>query len=127
VGDHPSLAGNARAAAAPEPPANLRRSLPEGLDIYACTPDFTHRTLPAELSEDHALPEGVWAVLRVLEGTLTYIAASHSWPTTVPAGGVVIIEPQLTHRLQLSGPTRFFIELHSSKDRAGAARPSRFC
>jgi tellurite resistance-related uncharacterized protein len=124
VSDPSPLARDALASAASEPTPNLRSCLPAGLEIYACTPDFTHHTLPADLSEDHALAEGVWGVLRVLEGTLTYIAANHPWPTTVAAGNIVIIEPQLVHRLQLAGPTRFFIELHRSKDPVRADTPS---
>jgi tellurite resistance-related uncharacterized protein len=124
VSDRSSLARDVLAMVASEPAPNLRSSLPADLEIYACTPDFTHHTLPADLSEDHALAEGVWGVLRVLEGTLTYIAANQPWPTIVAAGSVVIIEPQLVHRLQLSGPTRFFIELHKSKDPVRADTPS---
>ena len=126
--NHPSLAWNALLTAETSDESDhLRSELPAGLEIYARTPDFTHLTIPAELTADHALAEGVWGVLRVLEGAVTYIAATRFWPASVGAGTMVVVEPQLAHRLQLCGPTRFFIEFHISADSIRANMPSGSC
>jgi tellurite resistance-related uncharacterized protein len=101
--------------------------LPSGLEIYARTPDFTHLTVPAELTTDHALAEGVWGVLRVLEGTLLLRLADRLSSRTVGAGEAITIEPELSHCVQLSGPTRFFIEFHISSDRVRANIPTGSC
>jgi tellurite resistance-related uncharacterized protein len=104
-----------------------RPELPSGLELYARTPDFTHLTIPAELTTDHALAEGAWAVLRVLDGTVLFHDAGASAVETVPAGGFRIIAPELPHRLQTPGPACFFIEFHIWSDKIRATIPSGSC
>ncbi len=124
----PSLPGNGIIAATKRDRSqSLLPGLPAGLELYARTPDFTDLTIPAELTDGHALGEGVWGVLRVLDGTLLYIAENQPLPLSLGAGDAVAIEPELGHRLQPSGHARFFIEFHSPSDRIRAKIQTGSC
>ena len=48
-----------------------RLELPDGFVVYKHTPEFSEQTLPAGLRRDHAIKQGSWGLLHVLEGSLT--------------------------------------------------------
>jgi tellurite resistance-related uncharacterized protein len=90
--------------------------LPDGVVMYRQTPIFTETTVPAGLLSDHRTKEGVWGMIRVLEGKLAYrIKDSRRpyvefvlTPKTIPAA----IEPTITHEVEPCGPVRFFVEFY---------------
>lgn len=124
----PSLDGNPiLAGTAADLEGRLAAKLPPEVEIYARTPDFTHLTIPAELTASHALGEGVWGLLRVLEGTLRLSLGSVPMPLTIGAGQSAVIEPERTHRVAAPGPVRFFIEFHIAKDTIRPTIPSGTC
>src|SRR3546814_2569350 len=47
-------------------------SLPEGLESYRRTGDFTDTTVPAALLNAHTTKEGSWGLIHVAEGKLRY-------------------------------------------------------
>ena len=46
-----------------------RLELPDGFVVYKHTPEFSEQTLPAGLRRDHAIKQGSWGLLHVLEGS----------------------------------------------------------
>jgi tellurite resistance-related uncharacterized protein len=123
----PSLLRNGAIGATSSDRLNPPAELPPGLEIYARTPDFTQRTMPAELTSRHVLAEDVWGVLHVLDGTIVFHDMGDFTTHLVPAGGRLIIEPELVHRLEPCGHARFFIELHIPQDKIRATIPSGSC
>lgn len=55
---------------------------------YRSTPIFDEKTLPAALRRDHRTKAGVWGVIRVLEGEVTY----------------TVVEPRVEQRLTPETP-----------------------
>ncbi len=80
---------------------------------YRTTPVFDQATLPAALLAEHRTKEGVWGVIRVLEGRLrlTYVDE--------PGGEVVLdpatpgrINPQQAHFVAPLGEMRMQVEFY---------------
>jgi tellurite resistance-related uncharacterized protein len=90
--------------------------LPDGVVAYRQTPIFTEATIPAALRSEHRTKEGVWGLIRVLEGKLAYrikdarrpLTEFLLTPKTIPA----VIEPTITHEVEPRGPVRFVIEFY---------------
>jgi len=90
--------------------------LPDGAVLYRRTPIFTETTIPAGLLSEHRTKEGVWGVIRVLEGSLGYRIKDARrppmefllTPKTLPA----VIEPTIKHEVEACGPVRFIIEFY---------------
>jgi tellurite methyltransferase len=57
------------------------------------TPEFTEATVPQGLLRDHSTKAGVWAQIRVLEGTLRYHVPS-----------------EVVHHVEPLGRVRFYVE-----------------
>ena len=72
--------------------------------------EFTRDTLPEALQKEHALGEGRWGILRVLEGSLVFVDLASGDEQTVEAPGRVVITPQRPHRVRVSGPVRCRID-----------------
>jgi hypothetical protein len=108
-------------------PDRHHSDLPASVELYARTPDLTHLTAPAEFTSDRILGEGVWSVLRVLDGVLLLHLGANRLPLRVRAGATAFIEPEVSHRFHFEGPTRFFIEFHLPKSRLRANMPSGRC
>lgn len=90
--------------------------LPDDVMRYRQTPIFTEGTIPAGLLSDHRTKEGVWGMIRVLEGKLAYRVKDARrpplefllTPKTIPA----VIEPTITHEIEACGPVRFVVEFY---------------
>lgn len=91
-------------------------SLPSGLRAYRRTPVFTEATVPAGLRTDHSTRAGVWGVLYVTAGNLTYVVAETGDATVLSAGRHVVIRPEERHRVAIDGPVAFFVEFHRAND-----------
>ena len=91
-------------------------ALPEGLSAYRRTDVFTQDTVPAALLKAHNTKDGVWALIKVLEGELIYRVADPRrrasktmlTPRTLPG----VIEPTILHAVEPVGAVRFFVEFH---------------
>ena len=96
----------------------IQSELPDGLELYARSPDFIPLTLPAELKKGHYTAEDVWGVIRVLEGAVNYTLEAPSTASVVlHAGESAVIEPQTLHHLHFVGRGRLFIEFHLTKEK----------
>ncbi len=88
-----------------------RMEWPEGLETYRRTPEFDENTVPDGLRREHATKRGVWARLHVLAGKLQYhIGAPIDRSLQVAAGATAVIVPQVSHRVEVIGRSRFFVE-----------------
>ena len=87
------------------------KDLPDGVEAYKRTPDFTESTVPAGLLRSHHTKPGVWGVIRVLEGELLYRILEPGVEEHVLAPGVDgIVEPEVAHEVEPRGPVRFYVE-----------------
>lgn len=80
---------------------------------YRSTPIFDQDSLPAALRNNHQTKEGVWGVIRVLEGelNLTYVQP-HSEKMLSP-GNPGVVGPQQTHFVTPIGPMRMQVDFYN--------------
>jgi tellurite resistance-related uncharacterized protein len=90
--------------------------LPDGSRPYKRTPVFTESTVPAALRADHSTKAGVWGLLQVNAGSLTYVVAETGEEAVLDAGASAVIRPQERHRVVIDGPVEFFVEFHRVGD-----------
>lgn len=86
---------------------------PEGLQEYKRTPDFTEATIPAGLLRDHSTKTGVWGLIQVEEGALTYTVQypeERSYVLTPESPGVVV--PEMKHHVKAETPVKFHVAFH---------------
>jgi tellurite methyltransferase len=89
------------------------REWPEGFEQYKVTSIFDRDTVPAGLLGDHQTKAGVWGRVEVLEGALSLrFLAPLDELVELHAGDLAPIPPQLSHRVELSGPVRFRVQFH---------------
>lgn len=90
---------------------DIPKSLPEGLERYSRTPEFTPASLPEKLTAFHSTKAGVWGVINVLEGAVSYrLEPPHDAEVIATQGETIIIEPTIAHRVAFETPGRFFVE-----------------
>ena len=93
-----------------------RFELPDAFEAYKRTADFDEDTVPAGLRADHSTKRGVWAVIHVLAGSLTYIVEPPlAREQLVGAGQTAIVVPEVKHRVRPEGAVRFFVEFHRKR------------
>jgi tellurite resistance-related uncharacterized protein len=86
-------------------------SLPRGAVSVRRTPEFTESTIPAGLRHRHTTKDGVWALIQLSEGSLTYrILEPVPSETTLVPGQPGVVEPGRAHEVEPRGPVRFFVE-----------------
>lgn len=89
------------------------KSLPASVAFYKSTPEFTETSVPAGLRRDHTTAAGVWAKIVVLEGALDYIIVEPSPERhRLRVGNEGVIEPQMKHHVEMSGPVRFRVDFY---------------
>ncbi|MFL9711232.1 DUF1971 domain-containing protein [Methylobacillus sp. Pita1] len=87
--------------------------LPEGLEAYKRTPDFTPDNLPAALQSQHSTKAGIWGLLHVLEGQVVYrLAPPHEASAIADAGETIVILPEIIHWVEFGIPGRFYVEFY---------------
>jgi len=88
-----------------------RLELPEGFAPYKRTIEFTERSVPAGLLAEHSTKPGVWGVIHVLAGELTYVVGPPlAREIHVGAGHSAVIVPEVVHCVRPAGAVRFFVE-----------------
>ncbi len=86
------------------------RELPDGLKPYRRTDTFTPATVPVGLLRDHKTKAGVWGLIHVVQGSLTYRIAVTGVEQTLTPGVNGIVEPEVLHSVALSEDAAFFVE-----------------
>lgn len=89
-------------------------SLPQGLESYRRTDDFTGETVPAALLKDHDTKAGTWGLIHVDTGMLRYcVTDPRRTPfetILTPATAPGIVEPTIRHHVEPIGDVRFHVE-----------------
>ncbi|NLD76767.1 MAG: DUF1971 domain-containing protein, partial [Acidimicrobiales bacterium] len=67
---------------------------------------------PDGLLRAHKVAVGVWGRLRVLDGTVTFVAEESGERRTLGPGESQVIEPDLPHHVEPSDDARFEVEFH---------------
>ena len=96
-------------------------SLPAGASFVRATPEFDATSTPPGLLRAHQIAEGVWGVLRVLSGTVTFVLEESGDATDIHAGCEHIIAPGVLHHVVLADDAKFLVEFHRVMGRS--ARP----
>ncbi len=94
----------------PRPIADRGPALPAEAACYRRIGPFTPATLPSGLRSEHRLKQGVWGLVRLLEGSVTFVwddAAAGSRDLSAPAE--ILVPPTVPHHLVGDGP--FVIEI----------------
>lgn len=89
------------------------KSLPVTVAPFRCTPEFTEATVPNGLLHRHTTQPGVWALITVLEGALTYrILEPHVEEHTLSPGHQGVVEPTVPHEVVPAAGVRFQVEFY---------------
>jgi tellurite resistance-related uncharacterized protein len=87
------------------------KSLPEQVQAYRRTPEFTERSVPAALLRRHDTKAGVWGRIQVLEGELLYrILEPELEEHLLSPGRDGVVEPEVPHEVAPRGKVRFIVE-----------------
>ena len=89
-----------------------RRELPPEFVAYKRTPEYTETTIPAGLTYDHNTRAGVWGKIVVTEGSLRYDIDAIDYTTLLTPEAPGIVVPEQHHRIDASGPVRFYVEFY---------------
>ncbi|WP_439614602.1 DUF1971 domain-containing protein [Reyranella sp.] len=87
---------------------------------YRSTPVFDETTLPEALKREHRTKDGVWGVIRVLEGELKFVLAESGTETILTPDRPGLVQPQQTHRVEPLSRLRMQIDFY---DREPALDP----
>jgi tellurite resistance-related uncharacterized protein len=84
---------------------------------YRSTPVFDERTLPAALCREHRTKQGVWGVIRVLDGELklTYVDSGEVQILSPGSPGVVL--PDQPHLVEAQGSMRMQVDFYDREPR----------
>ena len=88
----------------------LSSAPPPGVQPYRKTPIFDAETVPAALLADHNTKAGVWAVIHVLAGAVTFKLADRTIEKVIRPGSTLACPPERRHSVSLTEDARFQIE-----------------
>lgn len=83
---------------------------PSTLVPYHRSPEFDETSVPENLLQEHTTKDGVWAMVRVLEGNMVFVDIGTGEETPVEPKKPAFIEPGQTHHIKVDGPVRFYVE-----------------
>ena len=85
-----------------------RAELPDGLVLARTAGPFDQASLPAGLQRDHRVAARTWGLLRVLDGTVTFVLGGTQ--RAMVAGDEQPIPPELPHHLVVEGDVRLEVD-----------------
>lgn len=83
---------------------------PSTLIPYNRTEEFDQDSVPDSLLSEHSTKAGVWAMIRVVEGSMELNVGDEVEELHPKNPGFV--EPEASHHLKIDGPVRFFVEFY---------------
>ncbi len=96
--------------------AELATALPDGLQAYHRTAEFTETSVPAGLLKSHSTKAGTWGLMRILSGELMLrITDERRRPAEIRlrvGDRTGVIEPTIAHEVKPVGPVRFYVEFY---------------
>lgn len=95
-------------------PANdIPAKLPDDVEAYGLSPDFSSDNLPEKLRSAHSTKAGTWGLLHVLAGTIRFSLETPKHGTKeVTKFETVVIPPETPHHVEFLEPGSFFIEFY---------------
>lgn len=89
------------------------KTLPDGVKAYKKTLVFDETTVPRGLLKDHQTMPGVWGLITILEGSLTYTIQSEPPEVNLlDKNQFGVVEPQVLHYVKPSGRVKFYVEFY---------------
>ncbi len=82
---------------------------------YSSSPVFDETTLPAALQSEHTTKEGVWAVIRILEGSVRYTEIDPPSQSVLTPAQPGLIHPQRRHFVTPQGPVRLQVDFYRAR------------
>ena len=79
---------------------------------YRSTPIFDETTLPEALRSNHQTKDGVWGLIRVLEGELRLTYVEPRSEVLLTPGSPGLVSPQQTHFVTATGPVRMQVDFY---------------
>jgi tellurite methyltransferase len=89
-----------------------RFELPDDFAAYRKTAEFTEKSIPKSLLNEHSTRSGVWGKIHVVDGKLVYHVEVLRAKFEIFPGAPGIVIPEIKHRIELTGPVTFFIEFY---------------
>jgi tellurite resistance-related uncharacterized protein len=86
--------------------------LPEDAAAYKQSPVFDQDTLPVALRRHHQTKQGVWGVIRILEGRLAYTTFAPDCERILDPDSPAVVQPGEPHMVRPIGTVRFLIEFY---------------
>lgn len=79
---------------------------------YSSSPVFDENTLPEALRKEHTTKDGVWGVIRILEGRLKLTYIDPPSESILNAGEQGIVQPQQRHYVEPLGSVKMQVDFH---------------
>ena len=93
-----------------------RFELPEGFIAYKRTPEFDALSIPHGLKNSHSTKAGVWGVIHVLFGRLSYyLDGLDGRKLALDPKNPGIVLPEVLHHVEADGSVLFFVEFHHQR------------
>lgn len=90
--------------------------LPDGAEPYKRTPTFTEVSVPSGLLNDHSTKEGVWGLIHVERGQLSYVVTDPRRTATerilTPDTPPGVVEPTILHHVAPLGAVSFHVQFY---------------
>jgi tellurite resistance-related uncharacterized protein len=80
---------------------------------YRSTPLFTQDTLPKALRQQHDTKDGVWGVIRVIDGELRLTIIDPPSDTVVRPGSPAVVLPRQPHFVTPIGPMTMQVDFYN--------------
>lgn len=88
--------------------------LPEHVVQHGQTKVFTNETVPDALLNEHNTKVGVWGLIHVVEGIVTYHLSDTSIsPVDLASGDEMVVAPQEQHFVRLAPNSAFYVSFYS--------------
>lgn len=87
-------------------------TLPADVSRVRETPEFSAESVPPGLLRAHRIAAGVWGRLRVIEGSVVFVAEDGPESRRLTAPASQVIEPELPHHIEPSADARFVVEFY---------------
>ena len=100
----------------------MTERLPTDLVPSSGSLNFTEETIPDAFKAEHKLAAGRWGVLHVFDGRLRYVNLQTGQERVVSAPDIIVIHPELPHRVEPDGAVRCRIDFFREPDADPAMR-----
>ena len=79
---------------------------------YRSSPIFDENSLPTALQREHRTKQGVWGILRALEGRLKLTYSDTGEEQMLAPGAPGLVLPDQPHFVEVQGPVRMRVDFY---------------